>query len=282
MLRDWTDSLRLDGISADAERLFVRLIMKADDFGRFHADPRLIKAGCFPLVESLGADVLKRWLLELENRRLILRYVADGRLVLAIVNYGQRLKCSRARFPPFPGQSEGWLPTSDFFREVPGSSRNFPSEEKGREYEGEKETEVERENEVESERENEPEGETETKVGNEPEGEGKPPNPRRGDVRALADAIWQLCPRFGRERSSLTRLRHQLARLPVKVLVDDGVLLDSLRAWKLSASWTDEGGRYVPGIHRWVRDGKWRNPPEPAALKKGRFAGIQEDIDLPV
>ena len=53
ILRDWTDSLRFDGLSAEAERLFTRLIMKADDYGRFHADPRLLRAGCFPLSENL-------------------------------------------------------------------------------------------------------------------------------------------------------------------------------------------------------------------------------------
>lgn len=260
MLRDWTDSLRLDGISAEAERLFVRLIMKADDYGRFHADPRLIKAGCFPLIDTLRPNDLNRWLDELSHRQLILRYVADGRCILAIVNYGQRLKCSRAKFPPPPGKSVEWLPTSEFFREVPGSSRSLPPEEKGRETE--RETEAEHE------------GETET--------EKTPPNPRRGDVVALAEAIWALCPAFGKERSSQARLLAQLQKLPATALEDGGAILDSLKAWKLSASWTGEDGRFVPGIHRWVKDGKWQSTPDPAVVKKGRFAGIQEDIDLPL
>jgi hypothetical protein len=144
MLRDWTDSLKFDGISADAERLFVRLIMKADDYGRFHADARLIKAACFPLLDSLRPPDVDRWLIELSTRQLVLRYEAEGRSLLAIVNYGQRLKNSRAKFPPPPGQSAEWLPTSDHFREVPGSSGKFPPEEKGREHEGEGEGELPR------------------------------------------------------------------------------------------------------------------------------------------
>ena len=126
MLRDWTDSLKLDGISADAERLLIRLIMKADDYGRFHAEPRLLKAQCFPLIDNLRPNDLTRWLDELSTRQLILRYEADGRSTLAIVNYGQRLKKSVAKFPPFPGESGDWLPTSELFQSVPGTSRNFP------------------------------------------------------------------------------------------------------------------------------------------------------------
>lgn len=137
LLRDWTDSLRFDGISAEAERLFARLIMKADDYGRFHADPRLLKANCFPLLENLRTPDLVRWLDELSNRQLILRYEAEGRSLLVIVNYGQRLKQSRAKFPARPGESADWLPISNEFREVPGSSGNRPPEEKRRDIEAE-------------------------------------------------------------------------------------------------------------------------------------------------
>lgn len=135
MLRDWTDSLRFDGMPAEVERLFVRLIMKADDYGRFYADPRLLKIHCLPLIENLRLPDVSRWLDELSTRGLILRYEADGRTYLAIVNFGQRLKESRPKFPPRPGEPREWLPVSDDFREVPGSSGNLPLEEKGREYE---------------------------------------------------------------------------------------------------------------------------------------------------
>lgn len=156
MLRDWTDSLKLDAISAEAERLLVRLIMKADDYGRFHADSRLIKAACYPLIDNLRANDLDRSLAELSARQLILRYEADGRSCLAIVNYGQRLKSSKAKFPPLPGEPIDWLPTSGIFpqlpadscgfREVPGSSgnrREVPARREGKGREGEVETEDE-------------------------------------------------------------------------------------------------------------------------------------------
>lgn len=137
LLRDWTDSMKLDGISADAERLFIRLIMKADDFGRFHSDPRLVKAMCFPLVDNLRPADVGRWLDELSHRQLVLRYEADGRKCLAILDFGQRLKESRAKFPPPHDKPADWLASSSDFREVPGSSGKFPAEEKRRDTEDE-------------------------------------------------------------------------------------------------------------------------------------------------
>ena len=129
ILRDWTDSLRFDGLSAEAERLFTRLIMKADDYGRFHADPRLLRAGCFPLSENLRANDIDRWLDELSTRQLILRYEAAGRRILAIINFGQRLKQSRWKFPPPPGEPDNFLPMATNSPgsppNSPGSSRNF-------------------------------------------------------------------------------------------------------------------------------------------------------------
>lgn len=139
MLRDWTDSIKFDGISAEAERLFTRLIMKADDYGRFHADPRLIKAACFPLIDNLRSPDIARWLDELSTRQLILRYEADGRSIAVIVNYGQRLKSSRAKFPPMEGEIANWLPTSDYFQNHPATSGKFPPEGNRREVEVEDE-----------------------------------------------------------------------------------------------------------------------------------------------
>lgn len=122
MLRDWTDSVSVDGISAEAERLFTRLIMKADDYGRFHAEPRLVRALCFPLSESIKSDNVRKWLEELHAAGLVFRYDVREKPILAIVNFGQRLKQSRAKFPEPEGEDECWLPTSGNFREGDGSS----------------------------------------------------------------------------------------------------------------------------------------------------------------
>jgi hypothetical protein len=125
----------MDGLSAEAERLFTRLIMRADDYGRFHGEHRLVKANCFPLADDIKAADIGPWLVDLADRGLIILYEVDGRKTLAIANYGQRLKKSRVKFPPLPGMEPTWLPEFDSFlplgndfREVPGSSGKFPPE----------------------------------------------------------------------------------------------------------------------------------------------------------
>lgn len=147
LLRDYTDSLKFDGISPEAERLFVRLITKADDYGRYTAEARLLKAGCFPLENQIRPNDLARWLDELSHRQLILRYEVKGRSLLALVNFRQRLKNSRPKFPPPSGQSDSFQPTSGEVPPLPATSRNSPPH---------SETHSEAETESNSEREAEP------------------------------------------------------------------------------------------------------------------------------
>ena len=39
ILRDWTDSERVNALTVQGERFFVRLIMKVDDYGRLYGNP---------------------------------------------------------------------------------------------------------------------------------------------------------------------------------------------------------------------------------------------------
>lgn len=110
ILRNWIDSRSMDGISADAEQLFVRLIMLADDYGRYNAETRRVKAACFPLHPDLRSRDIDDRLKELEDRRLIFRYKARGLDLLAIPRFRQRLKLSKAKFDQPPGKPGNWTP----------------------------------------------------------------------------------------------------------------------------------------------------------------------------
>ena len=99
ILRDWTDSDRVDALTAEAERFFVRLIMKADDFGRYTAEPKRLKAFLFPLKDSLREADLCRWLAECERAALVRGYEAAGKRYLEIVNFRQRLRQMREIYP---------------------------------------------------------------------------------------------------------------------------------------------------------------------------------------
>lgn len=98
ILRDWTDSVQVDSLDWQAEVLFVRLIMKADDHGRFSAHPRLLRSLCFPLRSSVRESDITRWLAQCEKAGMIRLYAAEGKPFLSICKFGQQVR-SRSKFP---------------------------------------------------------------------------------------------------------------------------------------------------------------------------------------
>lgn len=110
IIRDWTDSLIIDSLKYEEEVLFVRLIMKADDYGNFHANSKMIKSLCFPLKETIRLSDIDRWLVTLEATGLIRKYEAKGTQFLHIINFGQRLRQKKSVFPPFDNTSSGCPP----------------------------------------------------------------------------------------------------------------------------------------------------------------------------
>lgn len=105
MLRDWTDSDKVNKLSVHAERFFTRLIMKVDDHGCFHADTRILKANLFTLQLDIirEADML-RWMDECQKAGLIVLYENSGKQYLQITDFNQRLRQKKQKYP---------LPTDD-------------------------------------------------------------------------------------------------------------------------------------------------------------------------
>lgn len=113
ILRDWTDSDRINQLSAQAERLFTRLIMKADDYGRYFADPKRLKAFLFPLRDDVSEPDISGWLADCEKAGIIRFYESDGKRYLEIWKYGQRLRNMRNVYPaPIWDKDGGNCPAS--------------------------------------------------------------------------------------------------------------------------------------------------------------------------
>jgi hypothetical protein len=97
------DSVTLAELTGDEERLFHRLVVKADDYGRFHAHPSLLLGACFPLlIEKISVEQVRAWRDRLADVGLIALYSVDGREYLRFltwVNY-QRQRGSKSKFPP--------------------------------------------------------------------------------------------------------------------------------------------------------------------------------------
>lgn len=121
ILRDYTDSVPVNQLDWLGECLFVRLIQKADDYGRFHGNPTLVKSLLFPLKDGLRDSDISARLTACEEAGVIRAYESNGKPFIEIVNFGQRLKSNtRSKFPAPPWSQ------SDTFPDCPGTSGNIP------------------------------------------------------------------------------------------------------------------------------------------------------------
>lgn len=125
MIREgWIDSHKIDALDANAERFFLRLCLKADDFGRFHGSPQALRTMLFPLKEDMRSADIPRLLQQCEQAGLVRCYVIDGRNYVEIENFDQRLRAKNSKFPPPPDtcptharHMPGICPTDDGLRE---------------------------------------------------------------------------------------------------------------------------------------------------------------------
>jgi len=99
ILRDWTDSETIEMLDVHAERFFVRLIMKVDDFGRYTANSKMLKSTLFPLKSDIRETDISRWLAACNNSGLISLYNIASKEFLEIKNFKQRLRQSVEKYP---------------------------------------------------------------------------------------------------------------------------------------------------------------------------------------
>jgi hypothetical protein len=101
----WIESEGIDTLTPEAERFFLRLLLRADDFGRFHANPQLLKSSLFPLKDSIRNTDIALWLDACEKCGLLRCYELTGRRYLVIDKFGQRTRASSSKFPAPDGQA---------------------------------------------------------------------------------------------------------------------------------------------------------------------------------
>lgn len=106
VLRDWTTSEAIEKLSLGAEVFFTRLIMKADDFGNYTANDKLLKAALFPLRE---AHSIQSWMDECVKAGVVKKYSVEGKWYLTIPNFNQRLRAMKPQYPDISQSSDGHL-----------------------------------------------------------------------------------------------------------------------------------------------------------------------------
>jgi len=101
-----TGSESLNKLSPMAEVLFYRLMVKADDFGRYSADPELVLPNCFPRkARVMEIKEIAGCLAELAVDEIDI-YTVDGKEYLQFRNW-TRFQRVRAKTSKYPGPEEG-------------------------------------------------------------------------------------------------------------------------------------------------------------------------------
>lgn len=92
-------------------------------------------------------------------------------------------------------------------------------------------------------------------------------------------AFWAAAPARAKERSGKPEAWKAWAKNECEAA--NGQIMASLEAWKLSRKWTDDGGKYIEGIHRWLNRKPWEDaPPEPAEKSVSAAEAFAETIKL--
>ena len=90
-----------NSLTLTEESIYHRLLVSADDYGVFYADPILLLRILYPRKTDVTEEAIREGLDHMEEAGIILRYTAEGEDYLKICSWenNQRLRNSRHKFP---------------------------------------------------------------------------------------------------------------------------------------------------------------------------------------
>lgn len=92
-------SQRVDLLKWEEEVFYRRLHSIVDDYGRFEANPKLLRSRCYPLrVDKVREADISRWLTACEIAGLILLYESAGKEYLQVCDFRQTTR-TPSRYP---------------------------------------------------------------------------------------------------------------------------------------------------------------------------------------
>lgn len=92
-------SEKINKLTPQEESFFVRLMLRADDFGRYYANPKLLKSGLYPLRDNIRDTDMIRWLAACQKADLLHCYEVDGKRYIEVYDFGQRVRSAKSKFP---------------------------------------------------------------------------------------------------------------------------------------------------------------------------------------
>lgn len=89
-------------------------------------------------------------------------------------------------------------------------------------------------------------------------------------------AIWLSYPAHRREDFELLRASVKDAKLTDS---DLDKIRSNLEVWKRTIDWSEENGRFIPGITKWIKSGQCLTRPAPAQLTSNPFLAMQMEME---
>lgn len=111
ILRDGIlESTRVDKLSYEAEIFYRRLMSVVDDFGRFYADARLLRARCYPLkLDRISNEDIEKWKDECIKASLLKMHETPKGAVLELLDFNQQVRAKRSKHNLDDAQVEGYV-----------------------------------------------------------------------------------------------------------------------------------------------------------------------------
>lgn len=130
----------VDKLSFSAEVFYRRLMSVADDYGRYDGRSVILRADLFPLrSDRIDLEDIGDWKRECEIAGLIKIYLVGGKEFLEVLNFNQRLRSMKSKYPPADVSSCPQMAAVD------GGCQQLPADDSKPRLETEAETEVETE-----------------------------------------------------------------------------------------------------------------------------------------
>jgi hypothetical protein len=96
-------SERINALKPQAELFFRRLMSVVDDYGRYSANPALLRAHCYPLkLDEVREADISRWLTEVESAGLIALYAVETKRYLEMKDFRQQVRAKESKWPQPP------------------------------------------------------------------------------------------------------------------------------------------------------------------------------------
>lgn len=93
-------SERIDLLSPAGEVFYRRLMSVVDDYGRFSANPKLVRAACYPLkLDKVFDEHIAEWLEECANASLVVCYQVGGKQYLEVQDFRQQVRSKFSKYP---------------------------------------------------------------------------------------------------------------------------------------------------------------------------------------